>query len=160
MDITGHMLACDRTRIASLQMSYGFSNVTHTWLGHNTAHHTMSHDNTDRRTELQEIDNWYASQVLYLLNLLDSFPEGDGTLLDNTLVVWGRELGNTAHQFERTPLIVAGGKNLGVSQNRFLNLDGRPSAALLVSIAQTMGLPINSIGDIKPDSGPLSGFLA
>lgn len=160
MDITGHMLACDRTRIASLQLSCGFSNVTHSWLGHTSAHHTMSHDNSDRRQQLQEIDNWYSQQFLYLLELLDSFPEGDGTLLDNTLVVWGRELGNTAHQFEKTPVVVAGGKNLGVSQNRYLSLDGKPSAALLVSIAQTMGLDINSIGDIRPDSGPLSGFRA
>ncbi len=159
MDITAHMLACDVTRVASLQMSYGFSNVTHTWLGHDTAHHTMSHDETDRREELQDIDAWYAEQFLYLLQQLDAVKEGDGTLLDNTLVVWGRELGSTAHRMERAPFIVAGGKNLGVRQNCFLNLDGQEHARLLVSIAQIMGLETNSVGNRKPDSGALSGLV-
>jgi len=159
MDITAHMLACDVTRIASLQMSYGFSYVRHSWLGHTSQHHTMSHDNTDRRQELQEIDNWYSQQVLYLLQKLDSFPEGNGTVLDNTLVVWGRELGTTAHRFERSPLIVAGGANLGVVQGRNLNYDGQQHAKLLVSIGQALGLETESVGDIAPNSGALSGLL-
>lgn len=159
MDITAHMLACDVTRVASLQMSYGFSYVRHSWLGHTSQHHTMSHDNTDRRQELQDIDNWYSQQVLYLLQKLDSIPEGDGSVLDNTLVVWGRELGTTAHRFERSPLIVAGGKNLGVVQGRNLNFDGQKHAKLLVSTAQIMGLSTNTVGDISPNSGPLVGLV-
>lgn len=158
MDITAHMLACDVTRIASLQMSYAFSYVRHSWLGHTSQHHTMSHDNTDRRTELQQIDNWYSQQVLYLLEKLDSFPEGNGTVLDNTLVVWGRELGTTAHRFERSPLVVAGGANLGVPQGRNLDFDGQKHAKLLVSIARIMGLDTTSVGDIAPNSGPLAGL--
>lgn len=159
MDVVAHALACDVTRVASLQMSYGFSYVTHTWLGHNSQHHTMSHDNTDRRQELQDIDNWYSQQLLYLLEKLDSFPEGDGTLLDNTLVVWGRELGTTAHRFERSPLVIAGGKNLGVRGGRVLDFDGQRHAKLLVSIANIMGLGTDSIGNIDPESGPLAGLV-
>lgn len=159
MDIIAHALACDVTRVASLQMSYGFSYVTHTWLGHNSQHHTMSHDNSDRRQELQDIDNWYSQQFLYLLEKLDSFPEGDGTLLDNTLVVWGRELGTTAHRFERSPLVIAGGKNLGVGGGRFLNFDGQKHAKLLVSIANIMGLETNGVGNIDPNSGGLAGLV-
>jgi len=159
MDLTAHMLACDVTRVASLQLSYGFSNVTHTWLGHDTAHHTMSHDETDRRQELQDIDNWYSQQILYLLQKLDSFAEGDGTMLDNTLVVWGRELGSTAHRMERSPLVIAGGKNLGVAQAMAFDFDGQEHAKLLVSIANIMGLEINSMGNRVPDSGGLAGIL-
>lgn len=159
MDITAHMLACDVTRVASLQISYGFSNVTHTWLNHTSAHHTMSHDETDRREELQDIDNWYSQQFLYLLEQLDAVQEGEGTLLDNTLVVWGRELGSTAHRMERAPFVVAGGKNLGVRQNYFLDVDGQEHAKLLVSIAQIMGLQANSVGNRAMDSGPLSGLV-
>ncbi|MEO5768109.1 MAG: DUF1552 domain-containing protein, partial [Polyangia bacterium] len=95
MDIAASALACDVTRVITLQMSYAFSHVLHTWLGHTSDHHNMSHDNTDRRTELTAIDNWYAQQVAYFLGLLDGVNEGSGTLLDNTLVVWGRELGST-----------------------------------------------------------------
>lgn len=158
MDVLAHALACDVTRVASLQLSYGFSYVTHTWLGHTSQHHTMSHDTSDRRKELQDIDNWYSQQFLYLLQKLDSFPEGEGTLLDNTLVVWGRELGTTAHRFERSPLVVAGGKNLGVVGGRYLNFDGQEHAKLLVSIANIMGLRVDGVGNIAPNSGALAGL--
>ena len=156
MDIVAHALACDVTRVASLQISYGFSNVTHTWLGHDTAHHTMSHDETDRMRELEEIDTWYATQFQYLLEKLAAVNEGNGTLLDNTLVVWGRELGTTAHRMERVPFVMAGGAAGAITAGRYLNFDGQEHAKLLVSIAQIMGLGISSVGNREPDSGPLS----
>lgn len=156
MDIAVHALACDVTRVMSLQLSYAFSYVTHTWLGHNSQHHTMSHDGEDRRRELQEIDTWYAEQVAYLLEKLDSIPEGDGTLLDNTLVVWGRELGATSHRLERVPFVMAGGARGALRTGRFLDFDRQPHAKLLVSIGQLMGLDIESIGDREPNSGGLA----
>ena len=159
MDITAHALACDVTRVASLQLSYGFSNVTHTWLGHTSPHHTMSHDGMDRRTELQAIDTWYATQVAYLLQQLDSVTEGPGTLLDNTLVVWGRELGSTAHRMERVPLVMAGKAGGKLVTGRSLNFDKQQHAKLLVSIAQVMGLSTTSIGDRAANSGPLAGLV-
>jgi len=158
IDVLASSLACDVTRVASLQLSYGFSNVTHTWLGHSSAHHSMSHDGTDRRVELQAIDTWYAQQFAYLLEKLDSVPEGNGTLLDNTLVVWGRELGSTAHRMERTPLIIAGGARGALTTGRFLNFDRQQHAALLVSIAQLMGIETNTIGNREEDTGPLAGI--
>jgi hypothetical protein len=156
MDIVAHAFSCDVTRVASLQLSYGFSNVTHTWLGHSSAHHTMSHDETDRRTELQAIDTWYATQFSHLLQTLDSISEGNGTLLDNTLVVWGRELGSTAHRMDRVPLVMAGGAAGALATGRNLDFDGEQHAKLLVSIAQLMGLDINGVGNREPDSGPLA----
>ena len=91
MDTVTHAFACDVTRVMTLQLSYAFSHVLHTWLGHTSDHHNMSHDGQDRRTELQAIDNWYSKQVATLLMQLDSVNEGNGTLLDDTLIVWGRE---------------------------------------------------------------------
>lgn len=159
IDVATHALACDLTRVLTLQLSCGFSNVTHTWLGHTSAHHTMSHDGTDRRTELQAIDNWYAQQLAYLLKQLDSVSEGDGTLLDNTLIVWGRELGSTAHRMERVPLMMIGKARGALRTQRNLSFDTQDHAKLLVSIAQIMGVETNSIGDRKPNSGPLSGLV-
>ncbi|HEX6272407.1 MAG TPA: DUF1552 domain-containing protein [Polyangiaceae bacterium] len=158
MDITAHMLACDVTRVASLQLSYGFSNVTHTWLGHTSAHHSMSHDGNDRRTQLQQIDTWYAEQFAYLLSKLDSINEGTGTLLDNTLVVWGRELGSTAHRMERVPLVMAGGARGALTTGRSLSFDRQQHARLLVSIGRLMGLDINSVGNRDMAGGALSGL--
>lgn len=158
-DVLVHALACDVTRVASLQLSYGFSNVTHTWLGHDKAHHSMSHDETDRRAELQAIDTWYAEQFAYLLQQMDSIDEGNGTLLDNSLVVWGRELGTTAHRMERVPLILAGKAGGSLVTGRFLSADKEDHVKLLVAIAQLMGLEIDSVGNRIPDSGPLAGLV-
>jgi hypothetical protein len=158
-DVLVHALACDVTRVASLQLSYGFSNVTHTWLGHDSAHHSMSHDETDRRTELQAIDTWYAEQFAYLLEQMDAIDEGNGTLLDNSLVVWGRELGSTAHRMERVPLIMAGKAGGSLVTGRFLSADEEEHAKLLVSIGQIMGVDINTIGNRATNSGGLSGLI-
>jgi len=158
MDIAVAALSCDVTRVLSLQVSYAFSHVLHTWLGHTSDHHNMSHDGTDRREELQQIDAWYAEQVFYLLDRLDAIPEGDGTLLDNTLVVWGRELGSTSHRMERVPFVLAGGGGLGLDTGRWLDVEHRPHAQLLVSIAQLMGIEVQSVGNREPNSGGLPGL--
>jgi hypothetical protein len=159
MDIVTALLACDVTRVLTLQLSYGFSNVVHSWLGHTKGHHTLCHDGIDERAPLSDIDLWYSKQVAYLLGKLDAVDEGTGTLLDNTLVVWGHENGTTAHRGENAPFVLAGKAGGALRTGRFLNFPGKPHAALLVSIAQLMGLAINSVGDIKPNTGPLAGLV-
>ncbi len=152
-----HIFACDLTRIASVQLSCGFSNVTHTWLGHTDAHHTMSHQDQDNRDKLMAIDNWYAAQLYTMLQALDDIDEGDGTLLDNTLVLWGRELGTTSHAMQPWPCVLIGGAQGALRAGRFLDVSQQPSAKLLVSILQMMGMDgTTSIGNIDTETGPLS----
>lgn len=156
-DIAVAALSCDVTRVMSIQWSYAFSHIKHTWIGLGD-HHGYSHDGSDRRTELTAIDNWYSKQLLYLLQQLDSVKEGNGTLLDNTLVVCGRELGSTAHRMERAPFIMAGGAAGALKPGRWLSFDGQPHAKLLVSIARLMGLETNTFGNRDVASGPLAGI--
>ena len=167
-EIVTQALACDLTRVASLQISRGFSNVTHDWLGHTVGHHTMSHDTSrDWNPLLEQVDNWYAQQVVALLQRMDAIPEANGTLLDNTLVVWGRELGTTSHRMDPWPVVLAGSARGGLATGRFLQVGSlgnantrvrEPSAKLLVSVARLMGLEISSFGNNDPDSGPLTGI--
>jgi hypothetical protein len=157
-DIAVAALACDVTRVISIQQSYAFSHVTHTWLGHTSDHHNMSHDGSDRRKELQEIDNWYSQQLAYFLGKLDEVNEGDGTLLDHTLVVCGRELGSTAHRMDRWPVVMAGGSKLGLRTGRYLDFEGQEHAKLLVSIGRLMGLDIDGFGNRAPSTGGLTGI--
>jgi hypothetical protein len=156
-DIAVAALSCDVTRVMSIQWSYAFSHIRHSWIGLGD-HHNYSHDGQDRRSELTKIDQWYATQLLYLLKKLDSVPEGNGTLLDNTLVVCGRELGSTAHRMERAPFILAGGSALGLANGRWLDVDGQQHVKLLVSIARLMGMDINTFGNREANSGPLAGI--
>jgi hypothetical protein len=92
------------------------------------------------------------------LQRLDSVKEGNGTMLDNTLVVIGRELGNTSHNMARSPILMAGGARGALKTGRFLNFDGQEHVKLLVSIGRLMGLDINSFGNRVLDSGPLDGI--
>jgi hypothetical protein len=156
-DIAVAALSCDVTRVMSIQWSYAFSHIRHSWIGLGD-HHNYSHDGQDRRAELTKIDQWYAQQLLYLLQTLDSVPEGNGTLLDNTLVVCGRELGSTAHGMERAPFVLAGGSALGLVNGRWLDVDGQEHAKLLVSVGRLMGLDIDGFGNRSPNSGPLAGL--
>jgi hypothetical protein len=158
LDIMTQALACDLTRVASVQLSRGFSNVTHTWLNQTVAHHSTSHENADNRQKLMDIDNWYAQQVVRMLAAMDAIDEGNGSLLDNTLVVWGRELGSTSHRMQPMPLVMAGSGQGALRTGRMLDVNNEPHAKLLVSICQMMGLTTNGVGDINPDSGPLTAL--
>lgn len=159
IDIVKHVFACDLTRVASIQLSRGFSGIVHSWVGATQGHHTVSHNDGDNRAILSAIDTWYAEQFAYLLQQLDSVQEGDGTLLDNTLVVWGREMATTSHRMQPIPLLFAGGARGGLAGGRFIDVNREPHAKALVSIAQLMGAETNTFGDRDPDSGPLPGLV-
>ena len=157
LDMVAHVLACDLTRVASVQLSRGFSNTVHTWIGMTMGHHTMSHDTSaDHKQQLVDVDTWYATQVAALLTKLDSINEGAGTLLDNTLVVWGRELGTTSHRMQPHPLLMFGGAQGALRTGRFVDVNKEPHAKALVSICQMMGLDVSTFGNIDANSGPLT----
>ena len=79
-------------------------------------------------------------------------PEGTGTLLDNMLVVWGRELGNTNHAMQPHPIVLAGGAQGALRTGRFIDVKGEPHAKLLVSIMQMMSVTTTTIENIDADS--------
>jgi len=102
--------------------------TTFPWLGFPEYHHELSHagDSDAPATEkLIKINEWYAQQFAYLLGKLDSTPEGAGTLLDNTCVVWVNELskGNT-HSHNNMPVVMAGGLGGFFKTGRSLNFPG------------------------------------
>jgi hypothetical protein len=104
-----------------------------------------------------QIDTWYCQKVLGLLQAMDAVDEGEGTLLDNTLVVWARELGTTSHAMRPWCVVLAGGGQLGLRTGRFIDVNNEPSAKLLVSVCQLMGsTSTTSVGNINPSSGPLT----
>jgi hypothetical protein len=114
---------------------------------------------TDNRSVLGAIDTWYATQFAALLTALDSVKEGNGTMLDNTLVVWGREMGQTNHRMQPVNLVLAGKARGKLVPGRFLTFNNEPHAKLLVSICQAMGVDTSTVGDRNANSGTLTGIL-
>ena len=89
--LTVAALAADRTRIASLQWSRGFSQIRHSWVGHREAHHTTSHK-ANETVILGKIQRWYCERYSELFDQMKAVKDGTGTLLDNTLCAYSNEL--------------------------------------------------------------------
>jgi hypothetical protein len=150
-NILAMSLACDLTRVSSLQLSHALSPVTHTWLGasQTDTHHNYSHkgpsslyalgadlynEPTDTTStypqQLIDIDAWYAKQVASLAYTLSQFKTASGkNLLDQTVICWGSELDmGAAHNHDDTPFVLVGGGGGKLKTNQLvrfhLNLMG------------------------------------
>lgn len=162
VDVLVNSLACDVTRVATLQGSTAVNALRFTFLGLNAQDgHGLSHagNTSDLQTDWEKMLGWYSAQFNYLLQRLDAVPEGDGTLLDNTVVLWVNELsrGNT-HSLTDIPFVLAGGGG-GLRGGRFLKYDNVPHNDLLISICHLMGIPVNTFGAAEYSSGPLAGLI-
>jgi hypothetical protein len=152
----------DFARLATLQFTNSVGGAKMRWLGIDEGHHELSH-HEDSKKESQEkltkINRWYCEQMAYLCKRLAETPEpgGEGSLLDNTLIVWTNELGKgNSHTLNDIPFILAGG-GLDFRMGRSLKLGRVPHNRLLLSFAHAMGHPIDRFGN--PDycgDGPLS----
>src|SRR5690606_127827 len=101
--------ACDLSRVVSLQWSTAESTTLHSHAGVTGEHHRMSHDVATYGADLTRVDTWFAEQFAYLLTEMKKVPEGDGNLLDNTLLFWPNELEHgEVHSRRNLPYILAG----------------------------------------------------
>ena len=162
MDLLALALTCDLTRVASLQWSSAASPVVFTWLGQTVDHHELSHradTDTDAHDMLAAIHTWYSQQLATLLDRLAAVDEGGRSLLDDTVVVWGNELGKgNAHNFTSAPFVVAGGGGR-VRTGQLLETNHAPHNALLLGVMRALGLPDESFGDPAFCPGVLGGML-
>jgi hypothetical protein len=158
-------LAGDRTRIASLQYSRGFSQIKHTWVGANSAHHTISHM-ANEKVILAKIQQWYAGKFSDLIDQFKAVPEGGKTLFDNTLMVYSNEL-SLGWTHGCSPAATwwatgAAGRAAGALKGTGRFLDGIGDYnQMLVTMAHAMGVTsVQRIGDFATKDGPLPGILA
>lgn len=163
IDLMVMSLACDMTRIASLLWNGSTSSQTFPFLGFADKHHELSHEgdtNTLAQNKLIDINKFYAGEVAYLLSKLAAVPEGAGSMLDNTLVVWGNELGKgNSHSHYPIPLVLCGGAQGYFRMGRSLDAGDEIHNRLLVSICQYMGLSDQTYGNLDTGSGPLDNLV-
>jgi hypothetical protein len=164
LDIQNRMavaaLACDRTRVASVQWSRSFSPIRHTWVGVSTAHHTISHK-TDAGTieDIRKLNRWYGERFAELLGYLDSVKEGDGTLLDNTILCWGNEAATGLHNANPGITLTAGGSNM-LKTGRNFDASSYDFTQLLITFAHAVGATsVNHIGDLGMKDGDIPSML-
>ncbi len=170
MDLGALALSCNATRVVSMMFSHPVSPTKIPNLGVSLNHHDASHfgeTNSSVAADFVKLQNYFMGEITYLIQKLASTPEGDGsTLLDNTLVMVCSELGDSnKHDHVRVPFLLAGKGGGALNTGRLLNYAGRnngqnePHTKLLVSIANAMGVAIDSFGYVGHGAGPLSGLL-
>jgi hypothetical protein len=148
-------LACDRTRVASLQWSRSFSPIVHEWADVHTDHHTISHKtDPESLAQLLRINRWYGERFAELLGELDAVAEGDGTLLDNTVVVWGNEAVDGNHDASSAVFLLAGGCGGALRTGRLVDAGGYDWSQLLVTLCHALGVTsVDRVGDLDMKSG-------
>lgn len=164
-DLAVLALACGLTSVASIQWTHTVSPTVFSWLGLGDGHHELSHKPDENKKGVADFvaaERWFAEQFLYLLDKLAATPEpdGSGTLLDTSLVVWAKELGDgRMHDAKSVPFVLAGRAGGALRTGRYLKYAGEPHQKLLVSICQAMGLTNTTFGDPSHGTGGLGGLL-
>lgn len=163
-DVLVMALACDMTRVASLFWAGAKNRHTFNWLGISDEHHSLSHSgssDTASQTKLARVHRWYTEQFAYLLTKLAAVPEGDGTMLDNTAILWGTDVAyGNSHSDAPMPFVLAGGAQKAWRTGRYLKFpQDTPHNNLLVSILNAMDVDTRTFGKPEACTGPLSGLV-
>jgi hypothetical protein len=153
--------ACDRTRIASMQYSRGFSRHTHTWLGLKDWHHTISH-NASATGPLTAMQRWYYERFAELLGLLKGYTEGGKPMLDSMLVVYVAELYTPWNHVAYPSVCWTVGKANGALPRlgRYIDYGNMyDHNQFLVTMVRAMGVQgVNKVGDMGGE-GPVPNVL-
>jgi len=160
VDLLASAFACDVTRVATFQVSTALNHIRYPWVESLEEGHALSHageSNTEATEQLIRRARWHASLVARLFDRLALMPEGEGSVLDNTLFVWGNEVSmGTTHSHVNMPFLMAGG-SWAFETGRYLQYaDGTAHANLLLAVLHAMGVPDETFGIPDFCSGPLS----
>jgi hypothetical protein len=144
--------AADTTRVFSFKLGRDASSRAYPESGVKTGFHPASHhqEREDRITEFAKINRYHIGLVPYFLEKLQSTADGERTLLDNTLVLYGSPMGNSnVHNHKRCPLFLAGHGGGKLRGGLHLKADdGTPMANVMLSMLHMLGLDeLNSFGD-------------
>ena len=160
-DIREHMrLMCDiialafqsnKTRVASLLLCRDISGLLYPFLQVRKPHHLASHDELSE--EWERVTTYYCSQLAYLGKKLDSMPEGDGTVLDHSCLMFVNNMfSGSKHDSSKVPLLTLGGLDGTLNTGRVMNFVDRPESekklcSLYLSLMNRMGVAATQFGD-------------
>ena len=151
----------DMTRVVSFMMAREGSNRSYRSIGVSDGHHSVTHHQNDQAkiAKVIKIDELHVKSFAYLLNKLESTPDGDGSLLDHSLMLYGSSIcdGN-AHTHHDLPLVLVGGTSAKLKGGRHIRYaPDTPMNNLLVSMLDKSGVPAETLGDSTGKLDQLSG---
>jgi uncharacterized protein DUF1552 len=161
LDMIATAFQSDTTRISTFMFGNAVSNVSFRFLeGVSLGHHDTSHHakSEDKLKQYQLINRWHVAQYAYLLGRLKSMKEGDSTVLDNSMILFGSALSDgDSHSPKKLPIVLGGrgGGRIDAGQHLMFTED-TPLANLYVSMLDAFGTPVERFAD---STAPLPGVL-
>jgi len=150
-------LQSDQTRILTLMLAREGSNRPYREINISDGHHGLTHHrgNAEWIEKIRQINLYHVTQFAYFLNKLDSIKEGDGTLLDHSMVVYGSGISDgNRHTHHDLPLVIAGSGKGKIQTGRHVQYPREtPLANLYLSLLEMSGVPAYALGD---SYGPLT----
>jgi hypothetical protein len=161
LDLTFAALACDRVQVAGVVWGSSGYHWRYEWAGvqvDSTIHDEVHHLPGQRRDDYIRAHRWDWGQLGAFVQRLKDTPEGDGTMLDNTLVLGISHFGEH-HDLDRIPVVLFGNAKGRLRTGRFVRAPaGSHNDRLLTSVAHLMGVPLPGLGD-DPSCGVLPGLV-
>ncbi len=168
MDILVQSLACGLTNVGSILWGTAPTGARYTWApgwNHQEGLHPLSHAATSdnaAQDSLEAAARWYASQYAYLVQRLKNIPEpgGEGSMLDNSVVLWCCENSRSnTHSSDNMPYVIAGSGGGYFNTGRSLSFNDEPHNKLFVSISHALGFDdVTEFGATQYGTGPLAGM--
>jgi hypothetical protein len=150
----------DVTRVITFQLARETSNRTYPEIGVPDPHHPLTHHGNDpaKVAKVAKINRFHVSLFAEFLEKLQATPEGDGSLLDHSLLLYGSGMGNpNVHDHQNLPILVAGGAAGRMRGGRHIKLDQpTPLANLHLTLLDKAGVPLDSFAD---SDGKLDGLF-
>jgi hypothetical protein len=151
----------DITRVTSFMMARENINRSYNEIGLPEAHHSMSHhgNNPEKMKDYAKLNAYHSQTLAYYLKKLQAINDGDGTLLDNTVIFYGSGMSDAnVHNNYNVPVLVFGGRNNSLKGNRHLVYPrGTPLANLSLALMDKFGVPVEKFGDSTGKLNLLSG---
>ena len=149
----------DLTRVMTFMVGHELSGQTYPEIGVADAHHAISHHqgNPESLAKLAKIDAYNVSLFAYFIERLRATPDGDGSLLDHSMILFGAGMSDgNRHDPKNLPLVLAGGGCGQLKGGRHLRFTETPLANLHVTLLNKLGVHIDSIGDSRGELADLS----
>lgn len=151
----------DVTRVCTFMLANEGSNRSYRFIGVNEGHHTLSHHQNDpvKLGKISNINEFHAKQFAYVVQRMKSIPEGDGSLLDNCMILYGAGISDgNRHNNENLPIVIAGKAGGTIQTGRHVRYDFEtPMSNLFLSMMDRMGVHADTFGD---STGRLRGLEA
>ena len=161
MDLLALAYQTDLTRISTFMLAREVSGRAYPEIGVSDSHHPLSHhqDEPAKLQRLHQVNEYHLQQFAHLVAKLDALPEGDGTMLDSTLFLYGTGISDSnTHFHDDLPIALVGGKNAGIKGGRYIRYPAdTPLANLHVSILEKLGVEVEAFGDSTGKLDRLTG---